>query len=100
LVSNAYRHAEADRTAGRGDRPRLIRLTLALDGGRLRVQIRDGDPRLPLIAPPPADPAELAESGHGLRIVSGLAGGLNWWRVGVGKVVECTFAADCPSGWR
>jgi anti-sigma regulatory factor (Ser/Thr protein kinase) len=98
LVSNAYRHAEADATAGRGDRPRLIRLTLHLHGRCLRVQVRDGDPRGPVLWPSP-NGAELPESGHGLRIVQGLSAGWAWWRLGVGKVVECWFTADCADMW-
>lgn len=58
LVDNAVRHA----------RPPL-RLRAAVDGAGVRVEVADGDPRLPAASRPAAD----ALSGRGLWLVSRLA---------------------------
>ncbi|MFG2328097.1 ATP-binding protein [Streptomyces sp. NPDC048604] len=97
LLSNAVRHAggPAGRTC----------LTVALCGGRLRLDVADGDPRLPSfaqdagadVAPDAGPGADLgvdaaAEGGRGLAIVRFLvdeAGGrLAAIRVSTGKVVR------------
>ncbi|CAM5669416.1 ATP-binding protein [Streptomyces narbonensis] len=89
LLSNAVRHAGAE-----GGRPRV---TVALAGGRLRLDVADGDPRMPHFARSVGPGADLgvdvdAEGGRGLAIVSFLvdeAGGeLAAFRVAVGKVVR------------
>ncbi|MFI1938761.1 ATP-binding protein [Streptomyces purpureus] len=81
LLSNAVRHA-----GGAGGR---LRVTVTLGGGRLQLDVADGDPRLPRFSPG-ADVD--AESGRGLAIVSFLvdeAGGeLAAFRAAAGKVVR------------
>ncbi|MER6298042.1 ATP-binding protein [Kitasatospora sp. NPDC001539] len=58
LVTNALRHT--------GERPLLV---LRAQDGRVRVDVRDGDPRLPVRRlPEPGEPG-----GRGLRLVSALA---------------------------
>ncbi|MEU9998221.1 ATP-binding protein [Streptomyces sp. NPDC050848] len=91
LLSNAVRHA-----GGAGGR---LRVTVSLGGGRLQLDVADGDPRLPCLtqgADPDGDSdAGLdvdAEGGRGLAITSFLvdeAGGqLAAFRVAAGKVVR------------
>lgn len=89
LLSNAVRHAGAE-----GGRPRV---TVVLAGGRLRLDVADGDPRLPHFARGAVPGAGLgvdadAEGGRGLAIVSFLveeAGGeLAAFRAATGKVVR------------
>ncbi|MEU7071381.1 ATP-binding protein [Streptomyces narbonensis] len=89
LLSNAVRHAGAE-----GGRPRV---TVVLAGGRLRLDVADGDPRLPRFARGVGPGAGLgvdvdAEGGRGLAIVSFLvdeAGGeLAAFRAAAGKVVR------------
>ncbi|MEU4266720.1 ATP-binding protein [Streptomyces sp. NPDC026092] len=93
LLSNAVRHA-----GGAGGR---LRVTVSLGGGRLQLDVADGDPHLPCLtqgtdseADPDADmdvDAE-AEGGRGLAITSFLvdeAGGrLAAFRAATGKVVR------------
>jgi hypothetical protein len=106
LASNAHLHADRDPMAGRGGHRRLIRLTMHFDGhpdgrlsgGCLRVQVRDGDPRGPVLRLRGA--GAVLESGHGLRIVDGLSDGWSWRRLGIGKLVECWwFTTDRPGVW-
>ncbi|MBT2422469.1 ATP-binding protein [Streptomyces sp. ISL-22] len=81
LLSNAVRHAGAA-----ADR---LCVTVTLGGGRLQLEVADGDPRLPCVA---LDAGAEAESGRGLAIVHFLVcetgGELVAFRVATGKVVR------------
>ena len=58
LVTNAVLHARTD-----------FDLRLAVDGDTVHVEVRDDNPRRPLLTPPP----RYATSGRGLELVSSLA---------------------------
>jgi anti-sigma regulatory factor (Ser/Thr protein kinase) len=85
LVTNAVQHSES----GAG---RKVRLELAVDRGRVRVDVTDGGsstghPRL-------AEPPELSERGNGLRIVRAIS---SRWGVEVGArgtTVWCEWSQD------
>ena len=74
LVTNAVRHA---RDTG------AIGLELTSAGGRLRVEVQDGDPHWRL----ERDPADCDESGFGFVLVDSLAGRWGIRRVSAGKAV-------------
>ncbi|MEV7547390.1 ATP-binding protein [Streptomyces sp. NPDC089915] len=90
LLSNAVRHA--------GSAECGVRVTVALRGGRLWLDVADGDPVLPCVDPAAAaDVGADAEGGRGLLIVGflvGEAGGrLAAFRVPSGKVVQVRIPA-------
>ena len=72
MVTNAVRHGQ-----GR------VRLKLRRGAHVLRLEVRDGSPRLPMLLPVAAD----AECGRGLRIVTALAHRWGTTRVRGGKIV-------------
>jgi two-component sensor histidine kinase len=86
LVANAVRHA--------GAVTERLRVTLTLDGGRLQLEVADGDPTLP---PLDQEAEPDAESGRGLMIVGLLvaeaSGDLTAFRRGAGKVVRVRIPA-------
>ena len=82
LVTNAVLHA---RTA--------VTLRLELSGSTIRIEVLDGNPRLPMLAPCPPD----ATSGRGLALVSSLATTWGMENRGDGKVVWAELGPD-PSG--
>ncbi|MFD3944793.1 ATP-binding protein [Streptomyces sp. NPDC058579] len=96
LLSNAVLHA-----GGAGGAGGRLRVTVSLGGGRLQLDVADGDPRLPCLTQGAGPDADLegdlgvdadAEGGRGLAITSFLvdeAGGqLAAFRAATGKVVR------------
>ncbi|MDG4858474.1 ATP-binding protein [Streptomyces sp. T-3] len=89
LTTNALLHGVPP---GRG-----FRLRLACDGGVLRIEVHDSGDGTPRIPDGHAEPECEREGGHGLLLVSALAGK---WGVGVrdpGKVVWCEFDFPRPA---
>jgi len=76
LVTNAVRHAVWPKELGYR---RVITLTIAQLVGAIVVEVRDLDPRPPVLKPRPdlshlsEELSELSEGGEGLRVVAGLA---------------------------
>lgn len=81
LVSNALLHARTD-----------IEVRVDSDERRIRVQVHDGNSRLPVIAPVPVD----ATSGRGLLLVRELASDWGIEASPGGKAVW--FELQCPAG--
>ncbi|MER8182005.1 ATP-binding protein [Kitasatospora sp. NPDC094015] len=85
LVTNAVSHA-------RVPPGRKIHVRLAVEFGRLRIEVHDASP----VLPSPAVPGELDESGRGMQLVALLseAWGVAPRPAGPGKVVWATVAPD------
>ncbi|MET7295020.1 ATP-binding protein [Streptomyces griseoloalbus] len=90
LLSNVHRHARPDKTC-------TVEMELLLD--RLKVSVRDHDPRLPVVA----DAGPLATCGRGLAMVAAMSE--SWGVVPdgeSGKVVWFTLptpSATAPAAW-
>jgi len=90
LVTNAVRHAVWPRELGYR---RVVTLTVAQLVGAVVVEVRDPDPRPPVLRPRAdlsdlsEELAELAEGGEGLRVVAGLADEFGIRPLPVGKSV-------------
>jgi anti-sigma regulatory factor (Ser/Thr protein kinase) len=80
LVTNAIRH-EAGRT---------ISLGISCAGSRLRVDVYDTSPFLPVLVDAAAD----AEAGRGLMLVATLSAEWGFYRTPAGKAVYFTLAFD------
>ncbi|GAA2529662.1 MULTISPECIES: ATP-binding protein [Streptomyces] len=90
LLSNVHRHARPDKTC-------TVEMELLLD--RLKVSVRDHDPRLPVVE----DAGPLATCGRGLAMVAAMSE--SWGALpdgDSGKVVWFTLptpSATAPAGW-
>ncbi|GGY43461.1 ATPase [Streptomyces djakartensis] len=89
LLSNVHRHAQPDKTC-------TVEIELLLD--RLRVSVRDHDPRMPVLEDP-RHIAPLATCGRGLAMVAAMS---ESWGVrpdgeSGGKVVWFTLPASAPT---
>ncbi|WP_406728812.1 ATP-binding protein [Streptomyces sp. GD-15H] len=85
LLSNVHRHAQPDKTC-------TVELEVLLD--RLRVSVRDRDPRLPVME----DAGPLATCGRGLAMVAAMSE--SWGALpdgGSGKVVWFTLPPPCTT---
>jgi anti-sigma regulatory factor (Ser/Thr protein kinase) len=91
LVSNAVQHAGTD-----------MDLTVVLRGSYLHLSVRDGDPRLPVVADPVLpDGKPMSERGRGLQLVDGYATAWGCRPTAGGKTVWATLrAAPIPAGER
>ncbi|MFF7333898.1 ATP-binding protein [Streptomyces sp. NPDC090306] len=83
LVTNAIRHAPG---------PCGLRLELSPDGARLRIAVRDGSRQVPLVRP--VDGSRVG--GHGLRLVTALAGDVRVIRFETGKEVVADVPLTAP----
>lgn len=83
LVTNVIRHAPG---------PCGLRLELSPDGTRLRIAVRDGSRQVPLVRP--LDGSRVG--GHGLRLVTALAGGIRVVRSATGKEVVADLPLTTP----
>ncbi|WP_198532888.1 ATP-binding protein [Carbonactinospora thermoautotrophica] len=105
LVSNVQEHATlaVDTHSRPGLRTAEVVLS-CLPGRLLHVEVRDGDPRLPVLGPPlvwdrPAVLERLRERGRGLRIVEALTDQLAWRPLpGGGKTVSCAWRLNGFAG--
>ncbi len=112
LVGNVQAHATQTVVDPRGrPGPRTAEVVLGCRPGVfLRAEVRDADPRLPVLGPPLPDPgavdagdpaalARLVERGRGLRIVQRCAHGLSWRRLPTGgKTVWCSWRLGGVAG--
>ncbi len=105
LVGNVQEHATCVVDAHSRPGLRTAEVVLScLPGRLLHVEVRDGDPRLPVPGPPlvwdgPAVLERLRERGRGLRIVEALTDQLAWRPLpGGGKTVWCAWRLNGFAG--